>query len=57
MSKHDRDAAARNRSRSVETRGGYPSSSRLVTDLPPPPRGPAPGMRRPDPAPQEPKSA
>ena len=49
MNKHSRDKAASDRSRSYETRGGYASSSRRITDLPPPPRGPAPGMRRSEP--------
>ena len=36
----DEDSAAR---RNVENRGGYSSSSKQVSDLTPPPRGPAPG--------------
>lgn len=34
-----------------EKRGGYGSSSRLVTTLAPPPSGPAPGAKKPAPAP------
>lgn len=34
-----------------EKRGGYGSSSRLVTALAPPPSGPAPGAKRQTPAP------
>ena len=32
-----------------QKKGGYASSSRLVTELSPPPRTPAPGGRRPSP--------
>lgn len=34
-----------------EKRGGYGSSSRLVTTLAPPPSGPAPGAKNPAPSP------
>lgn len=34
-----------------EKRGGYGSSSRLVTTLAPPPSGPAPGAKKPAPTP------
>ena len=57
MSKDSRQGMDRDRSRGVETRGGYASSSKRVTDFPPPPRGPAPGMRRPETVKPEPKSA
>ncbi len=29
----------------VDTRGGYPAGSKLVTELAPPPKGPAPGAK------------
>jgi hypothetical protein len=31
----------------LEKRGGYPSSAKSASELKPPPRGPAPGGRRP----------
>ena len=31
-----------------ETRGGYPAGDKLVSELKPPPSGPAPGAKRPD---------
>lgn len=30
-----------------ETRGGYPAGDKLVSELKPPPPGPAPGAKRP----------
>jgi hypothetical protein len=32
----------------VETRGGYPAGDKLVSELKPPPPGPAPGAKQPD---------
>jgi hypothetical protein len=29
----------------IEERGGYPAGEKLVSQLPPPPKGPAPGMK------------
>ena len=43
MSKN-RGAAVKQR----ETRGGYPAGDKLISELKPPPPGPAPGGRRPD---------
>ncbi len=31
----------------VETRGGYPAGDKLVSELKPPPPGPAPGAKQP----------
>lgn len=36
--------------RTVEKRGGYSSSSKLASQLKPPPKGPAPGAAKPKPA-------
>ena len=33
----------RGRDGAVETRGGYPAGPKLVSELAPPPKGPAPG--------------
>lgn len=54
MSNHTSSQALTGASRGVpayEKRGGYSSSSKLVTSLAPPPPGPAPGARNPAPAP------
>lgn len=38
----------RTRTKSREERGGYPAGDKLVSELKPPPPGPAPGAKQPD---------
>ena len=45
MNRNSRGATVRTATGAPEKRGGYGSSSKVVTKLTPPPRGVAPGVR------------